>query len=55
MKASVIKTKTVTSPTEDGLDGNIKAFCQTLNEQQFVQIRFVAAPGFFAALIVYTD
>jgi len=55
MKTSLIKTKTIIATNEDGLDGNIRTFCQTLNEQQFVQIRFVASPGFFAALIVYTD
>lgn len=54
MKLSSIATTTIMADTANGLDGNIQTFLQTLKEEQFVAIRFSAAPGFFAAFIVYT-
>lgn len=57
LKQSVVRTKTLSSPTADGLDGAIAEFLKTLGEEQRIALHFhIADSGsgmVFAVLLEY--
>lgn len=54
VKLSMVRTKTITADSAISLDGNVADFCQSLREEQFIDLQFYALDGLFVAFIVYT-
>lgn len=54
VKLSMVRTRTITSATTEGLDGNIADFLQSLREEQYIDMQFMTLAGGFAVLIIYT-
>lgn len=54
MKLALLRTKTFSNATAAGLDADILAFVDTLDEEQFVSLHFAFDGATFTALLAYT-